>query len=106
MNKYNLNDFIKGWVIGNFDPTLFQTNDFEISVRRYNKGDYEDSHMHKISTEYTIIVTGEVEMNDIKYKNDDIIKIAPGEYTDFKCITDVVTCVIKIPCTQNDKYLK
>ena len=34
MKTDNLNNFIKGWVIGSFDPSLFQTDDFEISIKR------------------------------------------------------------------------
>ena len=54
----NLKNFIKGWFIGNFKPTLFKTTNFEIAIKRYKKGDYEKPHYHKISTEYTIIITG------------------------------------------------
>ena len=36
---------------------------------------------------------------------DDIITIQPNESTDFKCITDVVTVVIKRPSSNNDKYI-
>lgn len=106
MIKNNLNTFIKGWFIGNFEPTLFDTTDFEISIKRYNKDDYEESHIHRISTEYTVIISGDVEMNGIKYFENDIITILPNELTDFKCLSDVVTCVIKIPSTKNDKYLE
>ena len=106
MNKHNLKDFFKGWFIGNFEPTLFNTDDFEIAIKRYKKGDYEESHTHKISTEYTIIVDGNVLMNGTNYRKDDIIIIEPNEYTDFECLTDTVTCVVKTPCSKNDKYLK
>lgn len=104
MEKNNLNDFIKGWVVGNFQPTLLNTDNFEVAIKRYNTGDYEESHYHKIATEITVIVEGEVKMNGIKYKKDDIITISPNEHTDFKCLTDVVTVVIKTPSINNDKY--
>jgi quercetin dioxygenase-like cupin family protein len=101
----NLNDFTKGWIIGNFEPTLLNTNDFEVAIKRYKAGDYENSHHHKISTEYTIIVEGTVLMNEIEYKKDDIIIIKPNESTDFKCLTDVTTVVIKTPSSKDDKYI-
>jgi len=106
MKKHNLKDFIKGWYIGDFEPTISPSKDFEIAIKRYKRGDSEESHVHKISTEYTTIVTGEVLMNDIVYKEDDIIVIEPGEYTDFHCLTDVITCVVKTPSSKNDKYIK
>ena len=104
MEKYSLNDMFKGWFIGNFEPTLFKTNDFEIAVKRYKKDDYEESHVHKIATEYTVIVDGCVKMNGIEYNKNDIITIKPNEYTDFLCLTDVITVVVKTPCVKNDKY--
>jgi len=105
MSKTNLKDFTKGWIVGNFTPTLLDTNDFEVAIKRYNIGDYEQVHHHKISTEITVVVEGEVEMNGTKYIKDDIITIQPNESTDFKCITDVVTVVIKTPSVNNDKYI-
>jgi hypothetical protein len=104
VTKYNLNTFIKGWFIGNFEPTLLQTNDFEIAIKRYKEDDYEETHYHKIATEYTIIIEGEVLMGGKKYKKDDIIEILPNEPSDFYCLTDVTTCVVKVPSVKNDKY--
>ena len=36
----NLDKMIGGWFIGNFEPSLLKTNDCEVAVKRYNKGDY------------------------------------------------------------------
>lgn len=105
MNKNNLKEFTKGWIVGKFEPSLLNTDNFEVAIKRYNAGDYEERHHHKIATEITVIVEGEVEMNGIKYIKDDIITIQPNESTDFKCITDVVTVVIKTPSANNDKYI-
>jgi hypothetical protein len=105
MKKVDLNTFIKGWFVGNFDPSLIKTNDVEVAIKKYKAGDHEDSHYHKIATEITAIVSGEVEMNGIKYVADDIIVIEPLDRTDFKCLTDVVTVVVKYPGANNDKYI-
>lgn len=105
MEKFDLNKMFKGWFIGNFTPTLDDTSDFEVAVKRYQTGDYEERHHHKIATEYTVIVSGEVEMNGIKYSDNDIIKIEPNNSTDFKCLTDVITVVVKTPSVMDDKYV-
>jgi len=95
-----------GWFAGNFDPALFKTRDFEVAVKRYKKGDYEKKHFHKIATEYTVIVSGEVEMNKQRYGAGDIIRIDPGEATDFFVLSDeAITTVLKIPSVANDKFL-
>lgn len=105
MEVYRLSDMVKGWFIGNFEPSIVKTNEVEVGVKEYAAGDKEASHHHKIATEFTVILDGEVEMNGKRYQTGDIVKIAPGVSTDFKAITDVKTVVVKIPGASNDKYL-
>lgn len=105
MEKFNLKDFTRGWIYGDFEPTLMNSSDTEVSIKKYHKGDTEERHYHKIATEWTIIVEGAVEMNGVMYYKDDIIKIEPNESTDFKCLTDVTTVVIKNPSIKDDKYI-
>jgi len=105
IEQYRIEEMVKGWFIGNFEPTLYQTNDVEVGIKQYKAGDHETSHYHKISTEFTVVLNGEVEMSGKRYKDGDIIKINPGVSTDFKAITDVTTVVVKIPGANNDKYV-
>lgn len=95
----------KGWFVGDFTPTLYPSQDVEVALKRYVIGDYEALHHHKIATEITVIVSGSVMMNGHKYNADDVIIMEPGESTDFKCLTDVVTVCVKLPCVKNDKYV-
>lgn len=105
MKIYNWESFKKGWFVGNFDPSIFKTNDFEIAVKRYNAGERETAHYHLLSEEITMIVSGSVSMNSIVYSQNDILWIDKGESSDFIALSDTITCVIKIPCSKNDKYL-
>lgn len=105
MKVNKLNDMFRGWVVGNFDPSLYKTDDVEVAVKTYKKGDYEPRHYHKIATEITVICKGRVLMNNELYQEGDIITIEPNEQTDFRALNDVITTVIKLPCTKGDKYL-
>jgi len=105
MKVSKLIDFFKGWVVVNFEPSLFKTDDFEVAVKSYKKGDYEPKHYHKVATEITIITKGRVVMNFEVYNEGDIIVMEPGEATDFRATNDVTTTVIKFPCVEGDKYL-
>ncbi len=106
MKIARLEDMVKGWFIGNFEPTLLCTNDVEVAVKSYKKGDYEEKHYHKIATEFTVITRGRVKMNDIEYSEGDIIVMEPNEATDFECLEDgTQNVVVKIPGANNDKYL-
>lgn len=104
MRVEKLNKMVKGWFIGNFEPTVIKTDDVEVAVKKYRAGDYEPAHYHKIATEVTVIVIGEVEMNGIRYSEGDIIVIEPNESTDFRVIKDTITTVVKYPGAANDKY--
>ena len=106
MKTARLEDMVKGWFVGNFEPTLYSTNDCEVAVKSYDKGDREDTHYHKIATEITVIVSGSVRMNGIVYTAGDIIVMEPNEATDFECLEDgTKNVVVKIPGVNNDKYI-
>jgi len=104
IEKYDLDEMFKGWFIGNFEPSLYKTNDVEVGIKKYKKGEFENSHFHKIATEFTVIISGIVEMNGIQYSENDIIKIVPRVPTNFKALTEVITVVVKLPGANNDKY--
>jgi len=106
MNKYNISDFVRGWFVGGFEPTLFSTTDVEVAVQTFKKGDKEDSHCHKIATEITVIVSGKAKMSGTILEAGDIVKIEPGTYTNFEALEDTVTTVVKVPGALHDKYLK
>ncbi|AQZ50217.1 hypothetical protein [Martelella mediterranea] len=106
MKTARLDDMVKGWFIGNFDPSLAKTEDVEVAVKRYDRGDSEARHFHKIATEYTVVVQGRIRMNGVEYGAGDIIVMEPGEATDFECLeNDSVNVVVKIPGARNDKYM-
>ena len=104
MKTARLENMIKGWFIGNFEPTLLATNEVEVAVKRYTKGDTECRHYHKIATEYTVLISGMVKMNGQEYRAGDILIIEPLESTDFECLEDTATVVVKIPGASKDKY--
>ena len=62
--------------------------------------------MNSIATEITVIVSGRAKMNGEIVEAGSIVKIEPGEYTDFEALEDTVTAVVKVPGALNDKYLK
>ena len=105
MKTAKLNEMTKGWFIGNFEPSLYKTNDVEVAVKSYKAGDHEQKHHHKIATEFTLVVQGTVKMFDREFSEGDIIVVEPGDSTDFTALTDAENVVVKIPGANNDKYL-
>lgn len=103
--KTSLKEMKLGWFVGNFEPSLYKTNDVEVAVKEYKKGDSEQIHYHKIATEITVVVKGKVRMNDLILETGDILVIPPFHATDFEALEDTLTTVTKLPGANNDKYL-
>ncbi len=104
MKVERLDSMIKGWFVGNFVPTLYKTNDCEVAVKKYKKGDYENRHFHKIATEITVVIKGRVRMFDQEFCEGDIVVVEPYDSTDFTALEDSVNVVVKLPGVNNDKY--
>lgn len=105
MEIAKLKDMTGGWFIGNFEPSLHKTKDFEVAVKHYKKGDAENVHYHKVATEYTLILNGSVQMLGQTFYSGDIIIIQPSESTGFEALSDVTTVVIKTPSVKDDKFI-
>lgn len=96
---------MKGWFVGDFFPTAFATESVEVGVKRYQAGEMDWEHFHKIGTEITVVLSGVIAMNDVRYKEGEIIVTDPFEKNQFTSITDSVLVVVKVPGAKNDKYI-
>ncbi len=105
MTIKHIDQFVRGWFVGDFEPSLLKTSGFEAAVQYYTAGDYEKRHVHKVATEITVVVYGEVEMNGVKHSKGAVVMLSPGEAADFRALTDAATAVVKIPSVKGDKYI-
>lgn len=106
MERYKLGDFKGGWFIGNFEPNIMRTEDFEIAVKIYKKGDRENAHVHRLADEFTVVVAGKCRLNGEILEAGDIALIKKGEVMteDFEALEDTINTVVKIPSVIGDKY--
>jgi quercetin dioxygenase-like cupin family protein len=105
MTVAKLNEMTRGWFVGDFSPTAFATAGCEVGVKEYKAGDREPRHHHKIATEITLILDGEVTMNGTVFRAGDIVTVSPNESVEFVALTDARNVVVKTPCILGDKYL-
>ncbi|MBI5333754.1 MAG: hypothetical protein HZB72_04060 [Burkholderiales bacterium] len=105
MKTHRLDSMKGGWFAGDFEPSLIPSKDFEVAVKRYPAGASEPRHVHKIATEWTVILNGKVQMCGQTFTDGDIIEIEPGEPTDFRVLEDTITVVVKTPSCKGDKFL-
>jgi len=105
MIHFRLDEMVKGWFVGGFQPTAHATEACEVAVKCYVAGEREGAHVHRVATEITVVLSGRVRMNDREWGEGDIVVLAPGEPTDFEALTDAVNVVVKTPGALNDKYV-
>jgi len=101
----DISEFAKGWFIGDFEPTMLKTSDFEVGVKFFLKGDTEPLHKQIVATEFTVVVSGEIQMNDKKFVKGQIIRIDPEEPADFLALTDGSLLCLKTPSIPTDRIV-
>lgn len=105
MEKYFLKDFTGGWVVGNFNPTIFRNDIVEVAVKYFSSGESELPHYQLIASELTIIAQGKIDINGTQYISGEIVLINPLEVATFKCLEDCTLVCIKWPSIPADKIL-
>jgi hypothetical protein len=105
MKFAKLSDFTNGWFLGNFEPSLFRSPDFEICVKNFKKGDVEAAHFQRIATEVTVVLSGSIRMGGHVLQVDDILTIYKDEVCDFEALTDCKVLGVKFPSLPDDKVL-
>lgn len=104
MKRHKLSDMHGGWIVGDFEPSLHKAN-YEVAVKRYSTGDSEKKHHHKLATEFTVVISGSVSMNDEVFNAGDIVEVSANEDVKFFCVEEAVTVVVKTTSSKNDKYI-
>jgi mannose-6-phosphate isomerase-like protein (cupin superfamily) len=105
LERFRLDQFSKGWFVGRFAPTLLATEAVEVAIKSYRAGEHETAHHHRVSTEITAVVSGRVRMSGEEFGAGEIVRIAPGQSTDFTALTEATTVVVKVPSVAGDKYV-
>ena len=105
MKKYKLKEMVNGWIVGDFDPSLFKTKDFEVGYHQYKKNCETQNHYHKLSEEINVVIKGDVEINGDRFKKGDIFVIDLYMVSESKFHDDTDLIVIRTSSNTSDKYL-
>jgi dTDP-4-dehydrorhamnose 3,5-epimerase-like enzyme len=104
MIVHNINKMIKGWFIGNFEPSVIKTELFEVGILKRYKGLERPMHYHKISKEITCLISGKATINNVEISPGDIFILEKNEVVDALYHEDSILVVIKMPSVTGDKY--
>lgn len=104
---FNVEDSNNGWFIGNFPKTVLTTPNFEVSYKRFKKGEKSDGHHHTQSTEYNLVVEGLVMVNNQKrvcLEPGCIFIYYPYEPSVVEFLEDSALVVIRVPSVNDKEY--
>ena len=99
-----IEDFTRGWLMGDFEPSLVRTKDFEVGILTHKKDEIWPKHYHKLADEYNVLVKGKMSVNGIELNTGDVFVIEKGEVSEPKFLEDCTVLVIKVPSVIGDKY--
>ena len=104
MTYRHLSEMSGGWFVGAFEPTCFRTAACEVAYKQYDRGAFEQAHVHRVATEVTLIASGCAIMNGRMLVAGDIVVLRPGDAADFAALEPTATVVVKLPSVAGDKY--
>lgn len=94
-----------GWFVGDFEPTSFRTQAFEVCYRIHPAGETWSKHYHKIATEINLLVSGRMTLGGVQLTSGDIFVLEPGDVADPIFEEDCAVICVKTPSIAADKYV-
>jgi quercetin dioxygenase-like cupin family protein len=104
MNVTKLSSYTKGWIIGDFEPSIFRTKDFEVAVTKYKKDYKKPPHYHKECIEYNVLIEGRVTIQGTELNPGDVFVFEKGDVADPIFHEDCTFVCVKVPSIPTDKY--
>ena len=104
MNLFNLKNMTKGWVVGDFEPSVLKTSNFEAAIQTHKKGYKAPLHLHKKFVEINVIVTGKMKVNGRDLGSGDIFVFDVMEVSDAEFFEDTTLVVIRPGSDPTDKH--
>ena len=104
VKKNKLEHMTRGWLVGNFTPSILKTNAFEVGYLKHHKGQEWPAHLHKEADEYNILIKGKLSINNEIIDEGEIFIIPKGMLSSAKFLEDCEIVCIKVPSNTNDKF--
>ena len=105
MKTFEIDGFVGGWFVGDFEKTAYKTPDCEVAYKTHLAGEQWDTHYHQIATEINYLISGSMTINDQFLTAPRVFVLEPGEVANPSFLTDVSLIVVKVPSLPGDKYI-
>lgn len=102
--RFNIKNMKGGWFVGDFEPSIFRSKDFEVGMKFVPAGTESDDHYHKVTQELTVFVSGLGIYNGEEYGPGDILLLEPYDKNSILFKEDSHIICLKTPSAPEDKY--
>lgn len=104
MKLGRIEDMIGGWFVGNFEPAVFKTEEFEVCYKVHHKGQKWEAHYHT-GVEINYLIRGKMKCSGVELNEGDIFLVEPYEICSPEFLDRCELIVIKVPSNVNDKFI-
>lgn len=105
MKVIKLNTMKNGWFMGNFEPSVLKTENFEVGIMSHSKGEKWPKHYHAKADEYNVLMQGKMIIQNTELNAGDIFVIEKMEIADPIFLEDCKVLVVKVPSVPGDKII-
>jgi len=99
-----LENMFRGWFIGNFEPSIYKTDNFEVAILFHPKGEKWPKHYHKEAVEINVIISGKMIINGKSLCPGNIFLLEKNEIAEPEFLEDCTIVCVKTPSIPGDKY--
>jgi hypothetical protein len=100
----HIDNFFRGWFIGNFNPSVYKTDQFEVALLSHYKDEKWPKHYHKESIEINLLISGKMIINEQLINPGDIFTLDKFEVADPIFLEDCKIVCVKTKSIPGDKY--
>lgn len=103
VKQNRLQNMTRGWLVGDFEPSILRSKEFEVGIMRHKKGEFWPPHTHNQITEYNLLLHGKMKMNNELIEEGDVFIIPKTMLTHAIFLEDCEVLCIKLPSITSDK---
>jgi len=100
----DLKNMFRGWFIGNFEPSIYKTDNFEVALLFHPKGEKWHKHYHNEAVEIKVIISGNMIINGKNLSPGNIFLLEKNEIAEPEFLEDCTIVCVKTPSIPGDKY--
>lgn len=104
MEVSRLEDYKGGWFVGDFLPSAYKTDGFEVCYKKHSAGESWPVHYHREADEINLLVSGRMIIQGRELTSGDVFIIRKYEIADPVFLEDCEVFIVKTPSKPGDKY--